>query len=87
LPETSDAAAAAPDLVERLQTRIKVDEARIAALTNVLPSLEAFYGSLTDEQKAKLDMGAEMRREHFGKRQGGPDARPGQHRLMMRHNG
>lgn len=86
LPETSDTAEV-PDLVERLQTRIKVDEAHVAALSKVLPSLEAFYGSLTDEQKANLDIGAEMRSQHFGWRQGNPDPRPGQHRLMMRHNG
>jgi hypothetical protein len=77
-----------PNLVERVETRIKVDEARIAALSDVLPSLEAFYSSLTDEQKQKLDVPAQMRREHFGKRQGdGPGLRPGQHRQMMDQNG
>jgi hypothetical protein len=77
-------------LVERLQTRIAVDEARIAALSGLLPSLEVFYGSLTDEQKAKLDVGpGEMRREHFGKRQGGPDRGDGPNKRwqMLDHNG
>jgi len=87
LPEAGTTAQA-PNLVERLQTGIKIDEARIAALSDVLPSLEAFYASLTDDQKAKLDARpGEMRREHFGKRQGGADQRPGQHRPMMDQNG
>ena len=76
-----------PNLVERVQTGIKVDEARIAALTGVLPSLEAFYNSLTDDQKAKLDVPGEMRREHIGDRQGGPGKGFGQHRQMMDQNG
>lgn len=75
-----------PNLVERLETRIKVDEARIAALSDVLPSLQAFYDSLTDEQKAQLDAPFEGRREHFGKRQGGPD-RPGRPRSTTEQNG
>lgn len=87
LPEAGTTAQA-PNLVERVQTGIKIDEARIAAISDVLPALQAFYDSLTDEQKAKLDAGpGEMRREHFGKRQGGPDQRPGQHRPMMDQNG
>lgn len=48
--------AAKPDLVERLKTSLKLDEARIAALAKLLPPFEAFYGSLTADQKAKLDM-------------------------------
>ncbi|MHB1110440.1 MAG: Spy/CpxP family protein refolding chaperone [Devosia sp.] len=76
-----------PNLVERLETRIKIDEARIAALSDVLPSLEAFYSSLSDEQRAKLDVPGEMRRKHFGDRRGSPDRRPGQHRPMMDQNG
>ena len=88
LPEAGDTAVQAPNLVELLETRIKVDEARIAALSDVLPSLEAFYNSLTDEQKAALDAGpGQMRREHFGKRQGANDQRPGQQRPMMDQNG
>jgi Spy/CpxP family protein refolding chaperone len=46
---------AAPDLVERLETGIAIGEARLAAMHEVLPALEAFYGSLTDEQKAQLE--------------------------------
>lgn len=55
-----------PNLVERLQSGIKLGEARTAALSEVLPSLEAFYGSLTDEQKARL----EPRQRNKGERQG-----------------
>lgn len=77
LPATGDTAAQAPNLVERLQASVKVDQARIAALSGVLPSLEAFYNSLTDEQKAKLDAPGGMRREHFGERRGGGDERWG----------
>jgi hypothetical protein len=52
MPEA--AADARPDLLEGLKATIKVDEARIAALNAVLPDFEAFYASLTDEQKAAL---------------------------------
>lgn len=80
------ATAAMPNLVERLHTRVKLGEARIAALSGVLPSLEAFYSSLSDEQQAKLDVRPGKGREHFGKRQG-PDRRPGQQGPMMDLNG
>ncbi|MDP1729670.1 MAG: Spy/CpxP family protein refolding chaperone [Devosia sp.] len=86
VPPEAGGTAGRPDLVERLETRIKVDEARIAALSNVLPSLEAFYGSLSDEQKQKLEFGGEMHREHMGQRQG-KDRRPDRHRPMMDQNG
>lgn len=76
-----------PNLVERMQTRIKIDEARTAALSDVLPELETFYNSLTDEQKAKLDGGPGQFREHLGKRHGGPGKGFGQHRPMMGQNG
>ena len=80
-------AAKAPSIVERMQTRIKIDEAQTAALSSVLPELQAFYDSLTAEQKATLDAGPGRRNEHFGKRQGGPGMGFGQHRPMMDQNG
>lgn len=43
-----------PDMLERLKSGIKRDEARLTAMNAVLPDLEAFYASLTDEQKASL---------------------------------
>jgi hypothetical protein len=64
-PATADAAAPAdapaadaatrPDLLTRLQGRLKVEEARLAAMTEVLPQFEAFYNSLTAEQKSALE--------------------------------
>jgi hypothetical protein len=52
MPDKS--ADAKPDLLERLKAGVAVDEARLAAITAVLPDFEAFYGSLTDAQKANL---------------------------------
>jgi hypothetical protein len=43
-----------PDLLDRMEARLKVDEARLAAMNAVFPDFRAFYGSLTDEQKAGL---------------------------------
>ena len=54
---TGDAKADAgkPNLVDRLQTRLAIDTAKVTALTDVLPKFKAFYDSLTDDQKAKLE--------------------------------
>jgi hypothetical protein len=53
---TTALGAAASDkgsLVDRLQRRLDIDTARVAALGNVMPKLKAFYDSLTpDQQKA-----------------------------------
>ena len=56
-----------PDLLEGFKARLKVEEARVAALTAVLPDFEAFYASLTDQQKADL-----MPRMGRGDREDGP---------------
>ena len=56
-----------PDLLEGFKARLKVEEARVAALTAVLPDFEAFYASLTDQQKADL-----MPRMGRGDRDDGP---------------
>lgn len=45
---------AMPDVAQRLETRIAVEKAHVAALEAVQPSVAAFFGSLTDEQKAEL---------------------------------
>jgi hypothetical protein len=71
LPDrTADAAApdtaARPNMLEAMQMRLKIDEARVAALGDVLPSFEAFFNSLTDEQKATLEF-------HGHRRGPGPD--------------
>jgi|GEM_PF-449308 len=44
-----------PTILDRLQTRLTLDNARVAALSDVLPKFKAFYDSLTDDQKAKLE--------------------------------
>jgi hypothetical protein len=43
-----------PDLLDRMESRLKLDEARLAAMNTVFPDFKAFYASLTDEQKADL---------------------------------
>lgn len=43
-----------PDLLERLKSGLAVQEARLTAMNAILPDFEAFYGSLTDAQKADL---------------------------------
>jgi hypothetical protein len=45
---------AKPDLLEGLKARLAIEEARLTAMNALLPDFEAFYGSLTDAQKAKL---------------------------------
>ena len=43
-----------PDLLARMESRLKLDEARLAAMNAVYPDFKAFYGSLSDTQKADL---------------------------------
>lgn len=43
-----------PDLSERLENRIAIETAHLAALEAVQPAFTAFFDSLTDEQKAAL---------------------------------
>lgn len=67
-----------PDVAERLETRIALEKAHVAALEAVQPSVAAFFGSLTDEQKAEL---MPARGEHGPRGQhGGQGPRgPGKH--------
>ena len=52
-PATAEQAADLPtDPIAAIETRLKIDQARIASLAAVLPDLRAFYDSLSDEQKA-----------------------------------
>jgi len=46
--------ATAPDISERLENRIAIETAHLAALEAVQPAATAFFDSLTDEQKAQL---------------------------------
>lgn len=43
-----------PDLLDRMESRLKVDEARVAAMNAVFPDFKAFYSSLSEQQKADL---------------------------------
>lgn len=73
------------DPIAMIETRLKIDEARVASLAAVLPDLRAFYDSLTDEQKTGF-MPQHMAKGQAGKpgfdrhEQRGPgrDHRPGQ---------
>lgn len=51
-PDT--AADVKPDALTRLKTGIAVDQARLTAMTDVLPDFEALFNSLSDQQKANL---------------------------------
>jgi LTXXQ motif family protein len=51
-PQSADNAK--PDFLARFKARLAVDQARLTALNDVLPSFEALYGSLSDTQKAAL---------------------------------
>jgi hypothetical protein len=43
-----------PDLLDRMETRLKLDEARLAAMNTVYPDFKAFYSSLSEQQQADL---------------------------------
>jgi hypothetical protein len=83
--EGETAVATAPDLSERLENRIAIETAHLAALEAVQPAAAAFFDSLTDEQKAQLTpqrpdrdgmpgFGKGGPRHHQGQQQGGPAA-------------
>ena len=56
-------------LVDRLKQQLAIQTARTQALSAVLPKLEAFYGSLNEEQIMLLDPASG--RNNFGPEQGG----------------
>ena len=72
-----------PTPVERLTAQIGNDTVRLELLQGLLPKLDAFYNSLTDEQKATLmpergaDNGNGFRNRHRGHMPGMPGM-PGQ---------
>lgn len=72
-----------PNMLEMMEARLKLEEARVAALGDVLPSFEAFFNSLSDEQKATLELRGHDRGDrgpgHDGQRDGGRRG-PGQDR-------
>ena len=55
-----------PDMIDRMEMRLKLDAARLTAMNSVFPDLKAFYGSLTDEQKKLLMRGHGGRPGHMG---------------------
>jgi hypothetical protein len=60
------------DLADRMKTRLAIEKAHVEAMTNVIPTFEAFYDSLTDEQKLSLEP---RRRHHMeGQRPDAPRA-------------
>lgn len=66
------AAGAAPDFLDRLKSRLSLQQAELTALNDVLPSFEALYNSLTDAQKATfLPRGGMMMHRHLDR--GGMD--------------
>jgi hypothetical protein len=54
-------------LLDRMQTELALDSAKVTALSDVVPKFKAFFDSLTDEQKTAL---SHLRpgRAHFGGR-------------------
>ena len=60
-----------PDMMAMLKARVAIDTARLEAMNAVLPKLEAFMNSLSDEQKASLM----PKRDNVGWQQ----KRPGMH--------
>lgn len=75
-----------PDLIQRLEQRLKFDEARLAAMSELLPQFKSFYGSLTDAQKRELAprgrmMMEGMRMPHQGKTLPHHPAAPATHGL------
>ncbi|MEP7239693.1 MAG: Spy/CpxP family protein refolding chaperone [Devosia sp.] len=44
----------APDMLARMKSRLSLEQARITAMNEVLPSFETLYNSLTDAQKQAL---------------------------------
>lgn len=53
-PPAEGAEKVMPSVAERLENRIAIEKAHVAALEAVQPAVVAFFDSLTDEQKAEL---------------------------------
>lgn len=70
-----------PDMLERFKAGLAVQEARLAAMTAVLPDFEAFYASLTDEQKDSLQPRRMMRDRGLDRDAPGREAPGRTHRL------
>lgn len=68
-----------PDLIQRLEQRLKFDEARLAAMSDLLPQFRSFYESLTDTQKREFAPRGHMqgKLQHPGKHLPQRPATPG----------
>lgn len=62
-----------PDLLDRMERRLKLDEARLAAMNAVFPDFKAFYESLSEEQQADLFPFHQGGKHHSGKHHRGLD--------------
>ncbi|MGV8956071.1 MAG: Spy/CpxP family protein refolding chaperone [Cypionkella sp.] len=62
-PPAAGATRERPDIVASLDRRISMEKAHVDALTAVQPSFEAFFTSLTEEQKAQV---MPQREQHMG---------------------
>jgi LTXXQ motif family protein len=58
-------------LLDRMQTELALDSAKVTALSDVVPKFKAFYDSLSDQQKADLQH-LRPGRARFGQWQQGP---------------
>lgn len=74
---TAEAPATAPNPVERLTAQLGNDTIRLELMQGLLPKLEAFYNSLTDEQRATLQP-QPGDNKGFRHRRGELPAQPGQ---------
>lgn len=70
-----------PDMLGRLQTRLALETARVAALNDVLPKFKALYDTLSDQQKQALQP------RHWGMRLGFNQQGPGWQPGMRQHFG
>lgn len=77
--------AEATDLVDRIGARLEIQQARLDAMSAVLPDFEAFYDSLSDEQKQAMQprRNADKAGQRGGKHDGQRDGKRGEHRRGM----
>jgi hypothetical protein len=78
-PAEGETAAALPSITDRLENRIAVETARLAALEAVQPAAAAFFDSLTEEQLAALTPQRPDRNGGPGMNKGGPRDHGGDH--------
>ncbi len=51
---SNDASAPQSNILEMMQSRLQLEQARVTALGDILPKFEALYEALSDDQKASL---------------------------------